>query len=77
VCDVTHLLSGVSFSGVAMAIGVGAVGDDEVVVVVREVAMHCTLCTISSSPSYQVTRERTTFCRHAAPLLGVTPDACK
>jgi hypothetical protein len=61
---VTRLQSGVSFPSVVTTIGVGAVGADEVVVVVREacdVAMYRKLCAISSSPSYQVTGERTKY----------------
>ena len=47
-------------------------GVDKMVVVVREacdVAMYHKLCASSSSPSHQVTGERTTLCRHAAPSL--------
>jgi hypothetical protein len=81
VCNVTCLQSGASFSGIVTTVGIGAVGVvDEVVVVVREtcdMAVYHKLCTISSSPSYQVTGQRTTLWRHAALSLEVTTDACK
>ena len=79
-CDVTRLQSGASFSDIVTPICIGAVGVDEVVVVVREacdVAVYRKLCASRSSPSYQVTGERTTLCRHAAPSLEVIPDAFK
>jgi hypothetical protein len=72
VCDVTRLQSVASFSGVVTTVSVRAVGVDEVVVVREacDVAVYPKLCAISSSPSYQVklTGERTTSCRHAAPV---------
>jgi hypothetical protein len=61
VCDVTCLQSGAYFSGIVTTVGIGAVGVDEVVVVVGEacdMSVYSKLCLSSSSPSYQVTKER-------------------
>jgi hypothetical protein len=66
-----RLQSAVALSGVVTAVGVGPVGVDEMVVVVSRYVQLC------ASPSYQVTGERNTRGRHAAPPLGVTPETCK
>ena len=74
-CDVTRLQSGVSFSGVVMAIGVGAmlVGVDEVVVVVREACDVAVYSYVQSSQAPAIRKGLLTLCRHAAPSLEVTP----
>ena len=53
-CDVTRLQSGVSFSGVVTTVGVGAVGVDEVVVVVVREACDSDVAVYSYAQSAQV-----------------------